>query len=363
MESHPAHEIAPAGHAIVTGAAGFIGAACVREFLSRGWTVTAVVHRSPPDRLRDVQSCPGLSLVRGSILESGPLVRVLRERIGRLAGRGAEARGAEALVHCAARATDVGWDGKFRKANLVGVENICHAVDELDIGRLVHFSTTDVYGVRDFATADEETPHDNRRNPYPRYKILAERCIRDLLPPERYTILRPGLVWGPGDASVMPRAVAFLRAFPVVVHFGRHRGRNHWPLAYVGNVARVAYAAAAWPQSAGQAYNVVDPEPTTMDEYYAMLIDLFLGERRMPRVAVPFWIGWPAAALSTSLSTLLDREHPLFDPSLYALHHVSHDQRFDGSRARELIRSCGLAWIGRAEAMEEMRKASGIMKR
>ena len=55
-----------------------------------------------------------------------------------------------------------------------------------------------MYGLHDFADADEDTPLDERaRNPYPRYKILAEKAIREQLPSQQYTILRPAAVWGP----------------------------------------------------------------------------------------------------------------------------------------------------------------------
>ena len=343
--------LGPNPNVIVTGAGGFIGAACVREFLARGWGVTALVHRSHPARLRDLEGHARLRLAWGSVVEREELLSILGERIAAAGGKCA------ALVHCAGRATDIGWDRRFRRSNLIGVENTCHAVRQLDIGRLIHLSTTDVYGVKDFVNADEQTPQaNNRRNPYPKYKILAEEHIRAHLPPERYVILRPAFVWGPGDTTVMPRAVAFLRGSPWIVHFGRWRGRNRWPLAYVGNVARMAYAAATSAAALGEAYNVVDPEPATMDEYYRMLIALFLPERRhMRSVTLPFWMAWPMAALSTTLSTLLGGDQPLFDPTLYGLRHVAHSQEFSGAKAMKMAESCGVRLMDRAAAVREMR--------
>lgn len=336
------------GHVIITGATGFIGAACVREFLERGWRVTALGHRGGAGRLESFRGHARISLALGSITEREALARVLA---GRIAGAGGVC---QALVHCAGRATDVGWDRRFRAANFVGVQNVCHAVSRLGIGRLIHMSTTDVYGVRDFFGADETTPHENnRRNPYPKYKILAEEHIRDSLPPDRYVILRPALVWGPGDTTVLPRAIAFLRASPVILHFGRWRGRNRWPLAYVGNVARIAYVAATCNAALGEAYNVVDPEPITMDEYYHLLIDLFLPAQRSKRsLTVLFRLAWPVAALSTILSNLLDRQHPIYDPSLYGLRHVAHSQDFSGAKAAALLESCGRTYVDRATALE-----------
>jgi nucleoside-diphosphate-sugar epimerase len=218
-------------------------------------------------------------------------------------------------------------------------------------------STTDVYGIRDFSGAGEDTPlANNRRNPYPKYKILAEEHIRRSLPADRYVILRPAFVWGPGDTTLMPRAIAFLRASPVIVHFGPWRGHNRWPLAYVGNVARVAWAAATSDAAPGEAYNVVDPEPTSVDDYYRLLIDLFLPERSGIRsLSLPLALAWPTAALSTAVSKLLNRQHPIYDPSLYGLWHLSHSQDFSGQKAARLLAGCGDAFINRRSALEELR--------
>jgi nucleoside-diphosphate-sugar epimerase len=339
------------GHVIVTGASGFIGAACVREFLARDWRVTALTHRRGAERLADLREQTGLRLVSGSVTERERLLQTLDDAIRAAGGA------CEVLVHCAGRATDIGWDRQFRSTNYEGVRTVCHAVRQLTIGRLVHISTTDVYGVRDFAGTDEATPHaNNRHNPYPKYKILAEEYIRRSLPLDRYVILRPAFVWGPGDTTVLPRAIAFLRSSSVIPHFGRWRGGNRWPLAYVGNVARVAFAAATSLAALGEAYNVVDPEPDTIDGYYRMLIELFLPEQRPKRsVTLPFRIAWPIAALSTAISTLLGRDQPLFDPSLYGLRHVSHSQEFSGAKAVKLLESCGLSFIDRMTALNEMR--------
>jgi hypothetical protein len=101
---------------------------------------------------------------------------------------------------------------------------------------------------------------------------------------------------------------------------------------------------------------VADPEPITMDEYYRLLIDLFLPARRGIRsLTVPLPLAWPAAALSTVLSNLLDRQHPIFDPSLYGLRHVAHSQDFSGAKAAGLLATCGRAYVDRATAIEELR--------
>lgn len=337
-------------HVIIAGAAGFIGSAAAEEFLREGWRVTALVHRRPPADEARWRGNPRLRLLRGSITDPALLQRL---------SQAIEAAGGscQAIVNCAGRASDVGRDRTFRTANLAGVENLCACVRRLPIGRLVQISTTDVYGVGTCDGADETTPlRNNRHNPYPKYKILAERAIARLLEPTRYTILRPGLVWGPGDTTVLPRALAFLRRSPVILHFGRWHGTNRWPLAYVGNVARMIRVVATCDDALGEAFNVVDPETTTMDQYYRMLLETFLPDQADKRaITLPFWVGAIAARVSTLLSNAMNLDHPLFDPSYYSLCHIAHDQHFLGGKAAALAETQGVALVNRDAALCEFK--------
>jgi len=333
---------------LVTGAAGFIGGACLEEFLAAGWRVTALVHRRVTPRLARLEEEGRLSLVRGSICRRDRVRAALADHI-EVAGRGFDA-----LVHCAGRASDLGPDRLFRRVNLEGTANLVECMERLPLGRLVHLSTTDVYGVKDFRGCDEGAPLERRPlNPYPRYKILAERVIREGLPPERRVILRPAFVWGPGDTTIQPRVLAFLRASPWILHFGRWRGTNRWPLAWIGNLTRLVRLAATCPETRGRTYNVVDPDRVSLDEYYRLLLAIHLPGKKPPRsVTLPLWVGLAVGGCSTLLANLLRRDRPLFDPTLYGLRHAAADQDFSSSRAQQLLARHGLTLTPTREAME-----------
>ena len=332
-----------ADHVVITGAAGFIGGQCVREFLARGWRVTALIHRRTSPALRQA----GVHVLQTDLDDESALERI--------------ARPIRALVHCAGRATEVGPPARFRRANLTLTEQACELALRLRIERLVHISTTDVYGVRDFALAGEETPlEDNQKNPYAKYKILAEEAIRSRLPRERFCILRPAFVWGPGDETVLPRVLAFLRTAPAIIHFGPWRGENRWPLSYVGNVARAAYLTAWSDDARGESYNVVDRECMTLETYYRDLIDLFLPEARGKRsFALPLWVGLMIGSLSTALSNLARVDHPLFDPSRYSLAHITHDQDFSAEKLARLFARHDLELIDHATGRRALQEWAG----
>lgn len=307
---------------LVTGAAGFIGNACVREFLSRGFRVTALAHRRIP------RGPQGMEMVSGSLSDRRSLASAIVQR-GPF----------DAVVNCAGMASDVARTSRLMEANYHGVRNLVECMRQQPEGRLVQISTSDVYGIRDFVDADETTPlEDNLHQAYPRSKILAERFITATLPSNRYVILRPGAVCGPGDTTILPRVLSFLRHSRYVIHFGRWRGHNRWPLAHVRNVAKAAMLAATCDEALGQAYNVVDPKITTVEQYCRWVLRTFLPNKAaIKSLSVPLAAAWPYGLISSLASRTMGKDRPLFDPSLYALYSISSNLDFSSRKLQQLF--------------------------
>lgn len=312
----------PQERILITGGAGFIGSACAKEFLRRGFDVTVTVHHRAP------QDMPEATVVRVDLADLAALAEFLRE-----------ATPFDSVIHCAGLASDVARRGRLMKANFHAVRNLVDCMHTRPMARLVHISTTDVYGIRDFTNADEDTPLAERPdNAYPLSKILAERYIRDNFPRHHYVILRPGLVHGHGDQTILPRVLAFLRSSPRVVYFGRWRGGNRWPLVDVRTVACAAVAAATKDRALGQAFNVVDPAFVTIEQYYRQVLRDHLPEKaNMKTLSMPLAFAWPYAAISSLLSKLLNRDQPLMDPSLYALRSIAANLDFSSEKLQQLL--------------------------
>jgi len=311
----------------LTGAAGFIGGYAAREFAEAGWHVVALVHRWSSDTLSELADRGRATLVRGDAADLPGLRRALAgERL-------------DAIVHCAGRATDVGRRARFERANVDTTRAMVALTEEFGIDRLVFVSTTDVYGLRDFhGESETELPlRANVRNPYPETKIAAERFIRRRLSRDRWAIVRPATVWGPGDPTFAPRILALLDGLPFMVHFGRWRGGNRWPLAHVRNVAAALFLAATRPEAAGRAMNVLDDERTTADGFYGRLAELFRPGRRYRSITLPFWVGEALGIPIALLSDLLDREEPILDPTRYGVWFANRNLDFDNRAYRELM--------------------------
>ena len=300
------------GHVLVTGAGGFIGGHIARRFAAAGWKVTGLVHRRRPK-----DPVPGMEYVTGDISDSDGLRRQV------------EALAPDVIVHAAALASDVGPDSLFRRLNYEPVV----ALAPLAKRKFVFISTADVYGIRDFSGEDVSTLKfdDNLHNPYPRYKIMAEKWLKDNMPPGRFACIRPAAVWGPGDETLERRVAEFLRSSPFIVHFGRWRGRNRWPLADVRRVAEAAWLAATTDRWDGDGVTVIDSRRITAEEFYRETAARLFPGRRYRTLCLPMWLGVCIGRLSSFIAAMFRLTHVPFDPSYYALKTVSSNLDFTDS--------------------------------
>ena len=308
---------------LVTGAGGYIGSNAAEYFVRAGYRVVGVVHR----KVADCFARLGAKTITADLTDEAAIGRLFDDK-------------PDYVVHIAARASDVGRDEWFRKANYESVKSLASASVAHGVKRFVYLSTADVYGLHDFnGESEDDLSFDEAvTNPYPKYKILSEKWLAANLPRERFSCVRPCVVYGRGDTSITSRTVTYLKNSPIVFHFGKWSGRNRGPLAHVENVCRTLHAAMVLPEAGGQGVTVLDSRRVTVSEYYHELAAEFLPGKRLREMTLPMVLSRPIAALSTALSRR--REQPLFDPTLYALDTVSHNLDFSNLRM--------LAWLAKA---------------
>ena len=307
---------------LVTGASGFIGYNTVLEFLKRGCFVYALVHYEIRPELLELEIEKKINIIKSDVTEYKSLLNVFNE-LPKL----------DAIIHCAGRASDVGKDKEFRKTNYESVKHLVELVKIFNVKRLVFVSTTDVYGIRNFNEETElELPFaENAKNPYPKYKIKAEKWIKERLSEDRYCIIRPAAVWGEDDPILTKRIKDFLSSSRFIIHFGRWKGHNRWPLAHVKDVAHAIYIGAFHPDSKGLAINVIDEKKTTIDEFYRFVANKYFPNKTFKSITLPFWVGLFISSIITFISNIFNLKRPFMDPSIYALYSVSRNLDFSGS--------------------------------
>ncbi|HVO37847.1 MAG TPA: NAD-dependent epimerase/dehydratase family protein [Spirochaetia bacterium] len=260
---------------LVTGASGFLGGHLAEALVRRGEKVRALVRRT--SNTAHLQGL-GVELVLGDL--------------GDTASLRSAARGVDRVYHCAGLVSDWGTWEAFHAANVTGVANVLEAARDASVARLIHISTTDVYGYPD-RPADETAPHIKRGWPYGDTKIDGERLVWDFsrrsgLP---VTVIRPDSIYGPRSTSFVVEIVSLLRKGSMM-----HVGRGDQPagLAYVGNVVDLILLAADSEKSIGQAYNAADGSDVTWRQYVRRLAEI-VGVPD-PRTTIPYRpayaLGW-----------------------------------------------------------------------
>lgn len=201
----------------VTGATGYVGGAVTRRLVA-DHEVLAMV-RSP--EAADAVSRLGATPVRCDLatVDETHLATV------------------EAVVHCAAEVSDWAPAGVFEAVNLTGTERLLAAARSAQVGRFVHMSSDSVlFDGRDVVDVDEDTPTpDHSRYRYADSKRRAERAVLDANGPGFETLaVRPVLVWGPGDRTILPIVLDMLDRKAFVWVGG---GRNRVSTTHIDNVA------------------------------------------------------------------------------------------------------------------------------
>jgi nucleoside-diphosphate-sugar epimerase len=243
---------------LVTGAAGFIGRAVVRNLIARGFTNIRCLVRS-------AASAEKLARIAGQT--DGRPVKVIQGNL--LSKQDAEKAvdGARVVIHLAAGRGEKSYPDAFLNS-VVTTRNLLEAcLNATDLQRIVNVSSFAVYdsayrgahGVFDESCPIEAHP-ESRGEAYCFAKTRQEQLVAEYR--DKYHLpcvtLRPGWVYGPGNLA-LPGRVG-IGTFGIFLHMG---GSNTIPLSYVDNCAEAVVLAGLTQGIDGEEFNVVDDHPPT----------------------------------------------------------------------------------------------------
>ena len=233
---------------LVTGGGGFLGSAIVRQLSLRGDRVTSLArHNYGHLEAQDVRQ------IRGDISELNVVIRACR--------------GMDMVFHTAAKAGVWGRYEEYYRANVMGTENIITACKHHRIPVLIHTSSPSViFNGMDMEGVDESCPYpESFPTHYTKTKAVAEQMVvaaaqtGDI----KAVILRPHLIWGPGDPHLVPRV---LERADKLVKVGKRK--NLVDTVYIDDAAAAHVLAAdrlvEEPSLSGRIYFISQDEPIPM---------------------------------------------------------------------------------------------------
>lgn len=299
---------------LVTGAAGLLGSHIAELALKRNDEVRLFVR---PGEDVSWLTKVGAEVCQGDLANSASLE--------------AAVRGANLVIHCAARMGPWGPEAEYEQVNVRGPKVLVEIALAAGVKRIVHVSSIDVHGLIVGDGVDETAPFGTEQDPYCRSKRAGElevqRLIKDRGAP--VTVVRPGLIYGPRDTHSFARFVRLVEQHKMVI-IGS--GENHLPLIYVSDVARGILLASEAEQAIGRTYLLVNDEPVTQRDYFHG-IARELGVRP-PKWHFPYRLALAMGATAELAGHLIRSKQP---PPLmrFGLKQMAGENRFVITRARQ----------------------------
>lgn len=270
--------------ALVTGASGFVGSHLVETLRRQGMPVRALVRREEAAQpLRDA----GVAVQVGDVCQS----HVLSEAV----------RGADVVYHCAAAVGPAYSPREIHDISLAGVRNLLEALRENHSTRAVILTSVNVLGTRHLDAATEDMPCHRSGDASADVKIEIEALTKEFV--ERHgvdaTILRPGLIYGPGDRHNLPQMVRALRRGKFTFIGSRD---NITPIVYIDDVVEAILRAGRSTVSRGRIYHVTDGSRTSIGEFIDCLAELI--ECPAPHKVLPYAVPYLACVVFDVLAGL-----------------------------------------------------------
>ncbi|MBP9040417.1 MAG: GDP-mannose 4,6-dehydratase [Anaerolineaceae bacterium] len=181
---------------LVTGAGGFIGSHLVEALVLRNANVRAMVHYNSRGDLGLLRYVPSDILEKVDIIGAD-----LRDAY---AVRSA-VNDCEVVFHLGALISipySYVYPGDVAETNILGTMNVLLACRDLGVKRLVHTSTSEVYGTAQYAPIDEKHPL-QAQSPYSGTKIAADKLVESFYRTYGMDVItvRPFNTYGPRQSA------------------------------------------------------------------------------------------------------------------------------------------------------------------
>ena len=241
---------------LVTGATGFIGCHLLPVLHQQGWQTTAAVR----DDFRQPLSIPIKTIKVGEIDDMTDWQEALL--------------GIDTVIHLAGRAhilheTISNPEAAFIKVNTKGTINLVKQSLKAGVKHFIFVSS-----IHAMAAESDDILNENSSchpdSPYGRSKLQAEQALIELAKDSNmtWTILRPTLVYGPGNPGNMERLMKLIkRGLPLP--FGAIKNRRSF--VFVGNLVAAIITCLDHPNAANQIFLISDNQAVSTPQLIRLI--------------------------------------------------------------------------------------------
>lgn len=227
---------------LVTGATGFLGSALGHKLASQGAQVVALARSNEK---ATQAAAAGFAVARGDVTNRESLRRAIER--------------CQIVVHCAVGSGDA---DEQRDVNVNGTRLVAEECGFGGVRHLVHVSSIAVYGFARRGVVNETVKPVPGAYMYARTKYGGEQAVQEvaLHTGLNYTIVRPGMIHGPGSQNWTERLFRYARRNPILFP-GDGSGSAH-PI-YIDDVVDALALITGNESLSGEIFNIsADPSST-----------------------------------------------------------------------------------------------------
>ncbi len=275
----------------VTGGSGFLGRHLIRALVARGDSVRALVRSEEAQVTVEALGATG---VRGDLHDPLSLARAVE--------------GCSHVVHAAALTTHGVSREEMHRANVVGTHELVAAAKRAGTVRRFLFigAAASIVGPKEVHHADETWPlHELSYFPYAATKTRADEAVRAASHGDfQAFVLRPGWIWGRGDAHLAGMLEAARAGKMTWIDHGAH-------LLVTSHLANVVHGALLALDRArgGEAYFVFDDDEIQSREWVTRLLAAHGLEA--PTRSIPYGVAFTLASAMDVASRVTGRRFPI----------------------------------------------------
>jgi len=296
---------------VVTGATGFLGSALVTELVKRRQSVRILAR---DERKARQLFGDAVTIIPGEITEAVQVQRAVD--------------GATTIYHLAGRLYHPHIPTElYCQIHVEGTRTLLKACQgQALLRRIVYVSTTGVHGVTGETPATEDAPF-APTNAYEATKLegelLAFKAYQEQGLP--VTVVRPGLVYGPGDLHLLGFFVSIKKGLFHVID----GGKAFLHPVYIDDMVTALLLCAEHPQALGRSYNIAGEHPVTVRELATAIAHAL--NRRLPAGSIPLWLANFASDIFSAMPGVQGERAPLTRSRVTFL---TNSRMYDISRAR-----------------------------